>query len=63
MAQKAALVIGAGDGTGGAIAKRSRAKARRLSGRRSADKLQPLVSDRAAGGQVRASAVTRKEGR
>ena len=52
--QKVALVIGAGDATGGAIARRfAREGYITCVTRRSADKLQPLVdSIRAAGGQA-----------
>lgn len=52
--QKVALVIGAGDATGGAIARRfAREGYIACVTRRSADKLQPLVdSIRAAGGQA-----------
>jgi NAD(P)-dependent dehydrogenase (short-subunit alcohol dehydrogenase family) len=51
---QAALVIGAGDATGGAIAKRfAREGLIACVTRRSADKLQPLVEEiRAAGGQA-----------
>jgi NAD(P)-dependent dehydrogenase (short-subunit alcohol dehydrogenase family) len=50
--QKVALVIGAGDATGGAIARRfAREGFAACAVRRSADKLQPLLDDiRAAGG-------------
>jgi NAD(P)-dependent dehydrogenase (short-subunit alcohol dehydrogenase family) len=53
-ASKVALVIGAGDATGGAIAKRfAREGYIACVTRRSADKLQPLVDEiRAAGGQA-----------
>lgn len=50
---KVALVIGLGDSTGGAIAKRFAKKVLSPVTRRSADKLQPLVdSIRAEGGQA-----------
>lgn len=53
-AQPVALVVGAGDGTGGAIARRfARGGYTACVVRRSADKLQPLVDGiRAAGGQA-----------
>ena len=56
MAEKVALVIGAGDGTGGAIAKRfAREGFVACAVRRTADKLQPLVGEiEAAGGRARA---------
>ena len=56
MSDKAALVIGAGDGTGGAIAKRfAREGFVACVVRRTADKLAPLVHDiEAAGGRARA---------
>jgi NAD(P)-dependent dehydrogenase (short-subunit alcohol dehydrogenase family) len=56
MLEKAALVIGAGDGTGGAIARRfAREGFVACVVRRTADKLAPLVHDiEAAGGRVRA---------
>nr|WP_226986117.1 SDR family oxidoreductase [Ramlibacter tataouinensis] len=52
--QKVALVVGAGDATGGAIARRfAREGYTACVTRRSADKLQPLVEQiRAAGGQA-----------
>jgi short-subunit dehydrogenase len=52
---QAALVIGAGDATGGAIAKRfARGGLIACATRRSADKLQPLIDEiRQAGGQAR----------
>jgi len=51
---KAALIVGAGDATGGAIAKRfAREGLIACATRRSADKLQPLIDEiRAAGGQA-----------
>ena len=57
--QGAALVIGAGDATGGAIARRfAREGLVACVTRRSADKLAPLVDEiRAAGGQARAYAT------
>src|SRR5262249_50383307 len=56
MAEKVALVIGAGDGTGGAIAKRfAREGLVACVVRRTADKLAPLVQEiEADGGHVRA---------
>jgi NAD(P)-dependent dehydrogenase (short-subunit alcohol dehydrogenase family) len=56
MAERAALVIGAGAGTGGAIAMRfAREGFVACAVRRTADKLRPLVSEiEAAGGRVRA---------
>ena len=56
MADKVALVIGAGDGTGGAIAKRfAREGFVACVVRRTADKLAPLVGEiEAAGGRARA---------
>ena len=56
MADKIALVIGAGDGTGGAIAKRfAREGFVACVVRRTADKLAPLVAEiEADGGRVRA---------
>ncbi len=56
MAEKVSLVIGAGDGTGGAIAKRfAREGFVACVVRRTADKLGPLVSEiEAAGGRARA---------
>ena len=56
MAERAALVIGAGDGTGGAIAKRfAREGFVACVVRRTAAKLEPLVRDiEAAGGRTRA---------
>jgi NAD(P)-dependent dehydrogenase (short-subunit alcohol dehydrogenase family) len=62
--QGVALVIGAGDATGGAIAKRfARGGYSACVVRRSADKLQPLVEEiRAAGGQAHGYACdARKE--
>jgi len=58
MAEHVALVIGAGDGTGGAIAKRfAREGFVACVVRRTADKLGPLVSEiEAAGGRARAFA-------
>ena len=52
--KKVVLVIGAGDATGGAIAKRFAREGYVASvTRRSADKLQPLVDEiRAAGGEA-----------
>lgn len=52
--RKAALIVGAGDATGGAIAKRfAREGLIACTTRRSADKLQPLLDDiRAAGGEA-----------
>jgi short-subunit dehydrogenase len=52
--KRAALIIGAGDATGGAIAKRfARGGLIACATRRSADKLQPLIDEiRAAGGQA-----------
>jgi len=52
--KKAALIIGAGDSTGGAIAKRfAKEGLIACATRRSADKLQPLVDEiRAAGGEA-----------
>lgn len=52
--KQAALIIGAGDSTGGAIAKRfAREGLIACATRRSADKLQPLIDEiRAAGGQA-----------
>ena len=62
---RVALVIGAGDSTGGAIAKRfAREGYVACVTRRTADKLQPLVDDiRAAGGQAHgfASAARKEE--
>lgn len=57
--QKAILVIGAGDGTGGAIAKRfAREGMVACVARRSADKLSSLVEEiEAAGGKARAFSV------
>ena len=63
---KVVLVIGAGDSTGGAIAKRfAREGYVACVTRRSADKLQPLVDEiQAAGGDARGFASdARKEGR
>jgi NAD(P)-dependent dehydrogenase (short-subunit alcohol dehydrogenase family) len=56
MPEKVALVIGAGDGTGGAIARRfAREDFVACVVRRSADKLAPLIRDiEAAGGRARA---------
>jgi short-subunit dehydrogenase len=56
MGDTAALIIGAGDGTGGAIAKRfAREGFVACAVRRTADKLAPLVSEiEAAGGRARA---------
>ena len=53
-AKQAVLIIGAGDSTGGAIAKRfAREGLIACATRRSADKLQPLIDEiRAAGGQA-----------
>ena len=49
--QKAALIVGAGDATGGAIARRfARGGYTVCATRRSADKLQPLVDEIRAGG-------------
>jgi short-subunit dehydrogenase len=62
--QQAALVIGAGDATGGAIAKRfAQAGMIACATRRSADKLQPLIDEiQLAGGQARGFASdARKE--
>jgi short-subunit dehydrogenase len=52
--KKAALIIGAGDATGGAIAKRfAREGLITCATRRTADKLQPLIDEiRSAGGQA-----------
>lgn len=52
--KRAALIIGAGDSTGGAIAKRfAKGGLIACATRRSADKLQPLIDEiRAAGGQA-----------
>ena len=61
---QAALIVGAGDATGGAIAKRfAREGLIACVNRRSADKLAPLVDEiQASGGQARAFAVdARKE--
>jgi NADP-dependent 3-hydroxy acid dehydrogenase YdfG len=64
IAQGAALIVGAGDATGGAIAKRfAGAGLIACATRRSADKLQPLIDEiQAAGGQARGFASdARKE--
>jgi short-subunit dehydrogenase len=63
-AQKAALVIGAGDATGGAIAKRfAKGGLITCATRRTAEKLQPLIDEiQSAGGQARGFASdARKE--
>ena len=63
-AQKAALVIGAGDATGGAIAKRfAKGGLITCATRRTAEKLQPLIDEiQQAGGQARGFASdARKE--
>jgi short-subunit dehydrogenase len=62
--QKAALIVGAGDATGGAIAKRfAKGGLIACATRRSADKLQPLIDEiQNAGGQARGFASdARKE--
>ncbi|BAT61571.1 diacetyl reductase [(S)-acetoin forming] [Variibacter gotjawalensis] len=64
MAEKAALIIGAGDATGGAIARRfAREGFTACVVRRTADKLEPLVAEiTKAGGKARAFGVdARKE--